>query len=344
MVPMMIPQEQVSQITGGYPASHMMPYGATTSAIAASTPHFATATPHHHATTMATTTMGYHQPQYVSQVSAPASLSSYVPPTMAAHSQRAALSDNNLQGHPTSSLGTAAGSINALSQPPPPTSTNNGGYNQAQTSAGAQQQQQQLPPTHQAAHGLGAPAAPTSHAASAYHTQPLISQQQQQQQQPAPASFITTTMAPPPAMAMYPQVTNGVPSVSFGLHPHQPPPYAAAVATLNPHTAAIQHTHHQPTVMLNAAGGVVQHHQQPNATTLLPQGQAIATMAPPPTINAPYEMVNVTNTAQQLLPPQQQQPHQYDRHTSQGSDSSQLSSDKPAAAHQGGGGNLAHCA
>ena len=142
MVPMMIPQEQVSQIAGGYPASHMnmMPYGATTSAIAASTPHFATATPHHHATTMATTTMGYHQPQYVSQVSAPASLSSYVPPTMAAHSQRAALSDNNLQGHPTSSLGTAAGSINALSQPPPPTSTNNGGDNQAPTSAGAQQQ------------------------------------------------------------------------------------------------------------------------------------------------------------------------------------------------------------
>ena len=91
-------------------------------------------------------------------------------------------------------------------------------------SAGDQVQQQLLPPTTQGQHAA-------SHAAAAY---PVQQQQVLAPQQLAPQlacvdvdlvssiiDVVMTTMATS-AMAMYPQVTNDVPGVVFGLHPNQP--------------------------------------------------------------------------------------------------------------------------
>jgi len=91
-------------------------------------------------------------------------------------------------------------------------------------SAGDQVQQQLLPPTTQGQHAA-------SHAAAAY---PVQQQQVLAPQQLAPqlacvdvdlvssiVDVVMTTMATS-AMAMYPQVTNDVPGVVFGLHPNQP--------------------------------------------------------------------------------------------------------------------------
>ena len=286
MVPMMVPQDQVSQIQQGYAVPHHS-YGTSAAASAA------TATPSHFATTAATASpwataqqhqpMVYHQPQPSLAATAVAGIGGQ-PPRLN-HSVSAP--PDLQQGGLASSAGGAGD--NSTQAPPLP----NG--------AGDQQDQQLQPPTQ------GQQAA--SHAA-AY---PFQQQQQQvmmtQQLAPQQLATTTTTMAPP-AMAMYPQVTNGVPSVAFGLHPHQPQMMTATTTTL---------TH--PLV------------HPPN----MAQPQAMMGVA---TNNAPRD--GSTDTAQQLngLPTQQQG---FDRQASQGS----ASSDKPAAAappQVGGGGNLAHCA
>ena len=115
------------------------------------------------------------------------------------------------QGGLTSSVGGLFGYNNFTQTPPLP-------------SAGDQVQQQLLPPTTQGQHAA-------SHAAAAY---PVQQQQVLAPQQLAPqlacvdvdlvssiVDVVMTTMATS-AMAMYPQVTNDVPGVVFGLHPNQP--------------------------------------------------------------------------------------------------------------------------
>ena len=228
--------------------------------------------------------MVYHQTQPSLAAVAPGSIGGQPAPRLN-HSVSAP--PDLHQGGLTSSTTHGAPGDNSPQAPPLP----NG--------AGDQQAQQQLPPTQ------GQEAA--SHAAAAY---PVQQQQQVMVTQQQLAPQLATTMAPP-AMAMYPQVTNGVPSVAFGLHPHQPQMMTTATTLTHPHV-------HPPNM------------SQPQAM------MGVATT----TNNAPQD--GSTDTAQQLngLPPQQQG---FDRQASQGS----TASDKPAAAappQVGGGGNLAHCA
>ena len=290
MVPMMVPQDQVSQIQQGYAVPHHS-YGTSAAASAAATPsHFATtaatASPQ-----WATQPMVYHQPQPTTM--AAAGIGGQPAPRLN-HSVSAP--PDLQQGGLASSAGGASGDNNSAPQAPP-----------LPNGAGDQQAQQQLPPPTQ-----GQDAA-SPHAA-AY---PAVQQQQQQQvmvaqQQLAPQLAITTTTMAPPAMAMYPQVTNGVPSVAFGLHPHQPQMMAATTTLTHPHV-------HPPNM------------SQPQAM------MGVATT----NNNAPQDGSTVDTMAQLNGLPAQQQG--FDRQASQGS----TSSDKPAAAappQVGGGGNLAHCA
>jgi len=288
MVPMMVPQDQVSQIQQGYAVPHHS-YGTSAAASAA-----AAATPSHFATTAATASpwatttqqpqpMVYHQPQpSLTTVAAGAGIGGHHPQLN--HSVSAP--PDLQQGGLTSSAGGAPGDNSTPQAPPLP----NG--------AGDQQAQQQLPPTTQ---GQGA----ASHAAAAY---PVQQQQQVMVTQQHLAPQLTTTMAPsaPPAMAMYPQVTNGVPSVAFGLHPHQPQMMSTAITHPRVHPPNMA----QPQAMMGVA------------------------------TNTPQD--GSTDTAQQLngLPAQQQG---FDRQASQGSTSSDKPA-AAAQPQVGGGGNLAHCA
>jgi len=281
MVPMMVPQDQVSQIQQGYAVPHHS-YGTSAAASAAGTPsHFATTAAATASPWATTQPIVYHQPQ-PSTVAAGAGVGGHHPQQLN-HSVSAP--PDLQQGGLTTTHG-APGDNNSQAPPLP-------------SGAGDQQAQQQLPPTQvqEAA----------SHAAAAYPVQ----QQQQQvmvtQQQLAPQQLATTTTMAPPAMAMYPQVTNGVPSVAFGLHPHQP----QMMSTLTPHVHPPNMT--QPQAMMGVATNN----------------------------NAPQDGSTVDSAAQLNGLPTQQQG--FDRQASQGS----TSSDKPAAAappQVGGGGNLAHCA
>lgn len=111
-----------------------------------------------------------------------------------------------------------------------------------------------------------------------------------QGQAPSPYAPVAHTMqmpqtsihpSQPPTVAMYPQVSNGIPGVAFGLHPH---------------------AHH------------------PSQATAPPP------LVAPPTTNVAQPLPQVTNGGNHPHPSAQPP-----------------SSEKPTA-HQGGGGNLAHCA
>jgi len=139
-------------------------------------------------------------------------------------------------------------------------------------------------------------------------------------------------VAMPPAMAMYPQVTDGIPSVAYGLHPHahhgaSAPPYHyaqqnAAPGLQHPHQAApMTSTATDPASAAATASLMAAHAAATQQQQQYPHGQA-PPLAPQDTSQHPQ-----MGMAQ---PPPDRQP----------------STEKlTATAHQGNsGGNLAHCA
>lgn len=257
MVPMMVPQDAVGQISQGYPAAHQ--YG-NNAANAASPHHFSAAAPwmagmtgmqHAHQPHITTTTNmgltsihhnhtgaaahhgapGAHS-QAPSGAPAPAPGGMVLPPHLAHLGWNMAQAQPHLQQH-FSGHASAPGGM-----PPPP--------------AGAPQPPPHAPSpngTMSPSHGLAQGSTPAHGQQLATSYASAMQQQQHQQQQHSVGAPMPPPAAshPPPAMAMYPQVSNGVPSVAFGLHPHQP----QGAAPAHPHNVQAPSP-----VMMGAPGAV----------------------------------------------------------------------------------------
>mmetsp|Transcript_42927 Transcript_42927/g.91270 ORF Transcript_42927/g.91270 Transcript_42927/m.91270 type:complete len:311 (-) Transcript_42927:552-1484(-) len=308
MVPMMVPQNAVSQIAAGYPASHQ--YGSAASGVAThmATSPWTTSAAAHPWMTMGMgavhypaqrqhqmmsqpqqhqTTTGNQQAPHAAQAPGAAATATAPGPAAVGGHQQAPAAAVALAWHPQQTFAATAVA------PPPP--------------GGATQQQQPPPPHDASGSGNASPTHATHPLATGQHLPslqgPLGNQSQGQSQ--APLSYApqvqglqtTQHMGPAhatPAMAMYPQVSNGLPSVAFGLHPYQ------------------HHAHN------NAAGQV--------ANPLAPRGGA----------SDPLSSSAAASTDTQ---------HGANSSPQQGNGALAPSSDKPPAARPGGGGgNLAHCA
>ena len=253
MVPMMVPQDAVPHIAQGYPASHTATsYGTS----CYTTPHFATAssspwmgstvatTAHHPTHHQGGMTVTYHhqQPQQPHHYSAPSppqhSYQGAAP--MGQTEMGGALTGHHPQLHhsvsapPNFQSGPSPGATNMSENHAAPSSSMQPPQHPATPTEGGQQM-----PSQQESQQGHAPAPHASvypqqqHGMSISHGPP----QPQHHVQP-----VDMTMTSPPAMAMYPQVTNGVPGVTFGLHPHHhQSPHAS---TLNPHAGGHPHPQH----------------------------------------------------------------------------------------------------
>lgn len=294
MVPMMVPSESVHQIAAGYPASHLQyaspPGPWMTTGHAAVGSHMGV----HNS-------VGYQHPATMHGQVAPA------PSFQAAAAPGAATMV--VGGPPAPS---APGTTTMLPPPQsysaPPQMHPFTGHAQAGT-MGAPQQQQTPPPN--------AASLPTTATATVgqQQQQQLPPQGNQGQQAPGAAQYqmqpvLMHANSAPPSMAMYPQMSGGVPTVAFGLHPH------AATTGLHPHATATA-------APAAATHGAAPLHSQGTMQATYPPGEAMDT--------SPSNAMATGGTAAQQQPPvaaAHQQP----------------SSEKPSAHAQGGGGNLAHCA
>mmetsp|Transcript_19807 Transcript_19807/g.47570 ORF Transcript_19807/g.47570 Transcript_19807/m.47570 type:complete len:342 (-) Transcript_19807:263-1288(-) len=331
MVPMMVPHDAVNRIAQGYPASHQY----CTTAVAAANPH------QWMAGAMSQASMAYtHQPAVAAMQGAGGmthpGMHQYNPSAPPPAPAGAPPNNSQPEYHHSHSAPPQVQPFAAGNMPPPapanapqPPGTPNGGDAPTQGQVPAPAPGYAPAPPH-ALQGV-----PQQHAA---------------------------VIAMPPAMSMYPQATNGMPSVAFDMQhshaahhgaPAPPYPYAqqhAALGQQHPHQAAV-HPHaaggalHPQAAPMAATGGApppaaaslaaahaAAQQQQQHGQAPLPAPQGTSQhpqMAPPPGTSHEPPQMSPPGVPQ---PPPQRQPS-----------SEKLTS--TTTTHQGNsGGNLAHCA
>jgi len=255
MVPMMVPHDAVNQIANGYPASHQ--YANNSSPHYFQTPPWmsqAAVAPHHNMATSGLSNMGmtamhhHHQPTQQQQH-----------PTMAQQQQQHP--GNNGMNHHMAATTQAPSPANVGGQCPAPapgamTLPPHLAQHPMHQNVSALSHLRQFSGGHSTSMpppSNNAPQQPPRDASNAGNASPGIPVPGQQlpppqvtqgQAVPSPYAPVAHTMqmpqtsihpSQPPTVAMYPQVSNGIPNVAFGLHPHAHHPAHTVTTALHPH-------------------------------------------------------------------------------------------------------------